>query len=162
MPEVEDAIKQTVNFSNILAAEITDNGSKILESLHIPIASFVLGKCLRKTFEIHELRKNVAKGERLAEIFSGYEDPRKLKCLLTQVFEEIFLNFNVQFALIKPHLIDSERKKNSTINDTDRKKMILAVAQDVIMRMFHFIESAKPFKPENETDMKNCTWQSYP
>ena len=97
-PEIEGAMKTGVNKiqktlaeqQTTLADNVNEASSHMLDKI-IPIIGFVLGKGLRKVFEIREKRSHMEKGEKIAGIFSGYEDQQKMKTLLTDVFNEIYL-----------------------------------------------------------------------
>ena len=133
-PEVEE------NFKTEILEVITDETSEVLTAA-VPIIGFLLGKSLKKGAEIYERRSQEKEGEKIAIIFKGYHNDReKFTHLLKLVFDRIFIHCNIQFGdvLIKPS------------HEIDLEKLIFTIAQDVVMRIFHYCEEkANPETPEN-------------
>ena len=123
--------------------EIAAEGTSEVLTATIPIVGFLLGKSLKLGAEIYERRRHEKNGEKMAIIFEGYHSNReKFIDLLKLVFDRIFIHCNIQFGeiLIKP----------SRSNKIELKKLIFNISQDIVMRMFHYLEEkANPEIPKN-------------
>ena len=136
-PEVDDFARGS---SETILEFATDGTSEVLTAT-VPIVGFLLGKSLKFGAEIYEKRRQEKNGEKIAIIFEGYHNDReKFTDLLKLVLDKIFIHCNIQFGdiLIKPS------------NEIELKKLIFTIAQDVVMRIFHYLEHlADPEAPKN-------------